>query len=472
VSIAVSCPHCQTVLNVRDDMAGRRGKCPKCNQPIDIPAAKTSGALIGEQESPARQAGPTIRATDTIPARSTDTLAARPAGPSPSAAATSSLATWTSDQIATTVREAIVALPLRPPAQAGSAAMVCRITRGLHYLLPFLFGGTLAYHLVMNGSWAANAPGTPGAIVYWVLLVLGVLLTVMSLLSHVGPPRKRPAAGVPLDRQKAPLIAELLDMLSKRLEVPAVELQATWDGALHEDRGRLYIGASSLGSLTVAEFFGVVARELAVQRSPGRRLARSEFARLRRLQGGLEAGESLSLVGKLLSGLGALGRPITWPFMVAVRTVAEAELHQAELDADAIQCELVGTRAFLTTIQRRRLINYAAEMARADLPFQFREKQLQENRVKTVEDNLQTLPPEVQQSVLETPVDDPHASDYHPTWSQRIATAQNLALGGVLKCPASARLLVDAFDALCREVTWFDCSQRFGSAIKRRDLKK
>jgi hypothetical protein len=91
--------------------------------------------------------------------------------------------------------------------------------------------------------------------------------------------------------------------------------------------------------------------------------------------------------------------------------------------------------------------------------------------VKTVDENLKTLPPEVQQSILETPVDEPHA-DYQPTLQERVAATQKLALPGVLKCPAPARALVADFEGLSRETTWIDCSHRFGNAVKRRDLVK
>src|SRR5688500_8751153 len=102
-------------------MAGKRGKCPKCNQPLDIPARSSAK-----------------------PAAATTTATVGPAS------------TFTAEQVAATVREALAALPVKPPGNAGSAAMVCTITRGLHYLLPLLFGGLLAYHVVMNGSWLTN----------------------------------------------------------------------------------------------------------------------------------------------------------------------------------------------------------------------------------------------------------------------------------------------------------------------------
>lgn len=426
MSIAVACPHCEAKLNVRDEMGGRRGKCPQCNQPIDIP-------------SPAR--------VEDAPAN------------------------LTAEQLSAAVREALAALKIKPPAKAGTAALVCQLTRFTHYLLPLIFGGALAYHVVMNGNWATGASGTPGPLAYYVLLGIGALLTAMSVLSHFGPPRPRPASGLPLDSRKAPLLAELMGEFEKQLQTPGLKASAVWDARLHDDRGQLIAGASSLGNLSVAEVLAVVVRELAVYRSPGRRTARAEYERLSRLQGDREPGEQVPLAGNLAGVLGILGRPVTWPLLVMVRTFAEGELRQAELDADAIACELVGSRSFLQTIQRRRLIDYAAEMTQADLAYQFQDRSLKANRVRMVLDNMETLPEEVKQSILETQVEDLRAGGYWPTWSERIAAIQKQAAPGVLKCSAPAKLLVADFESLCKEVTWLDYGQRFGAAVERKDLK-
>lgn len=426
MSIAVACPHCEAKLNVRDDMGGRRGKCPKCNQSIDIP----QGAKAEDVPS-----------------------------------------SLTAEQVAVLVREALAALQIKPPPKAGTAALICQMTRVVHYLLPLAFAGALTWHVVMNGNWATGASGTPGPLAYYVLLGIGTLLTAMSVLSHFGPPRPRPAPGLPLDERKAPLLTELLGELGKQLQTPPLKAAAVWDARLHDDQGQISIGASSLGNLSVAEVLAVVMRELAVYRSPGRRTARAEYQRLSRLQGEREPGERLTLAGRLASALGIFGRPVTWPLLVMVRSFVEGELRQAELDADSLACELVGSRSFLQTVQRRRLIDYAAEMTQADLAYQFQDRSLKANRVRMVLDNMDTLPEEVKQSILETQVEDLRAGGYWPTWSERIAAIQKQAAPGVFKCAAPARMLVADFEGLCKDVTWLDYSQRFGNAVNRRELK-
>lgn len=434
MSIAVACPNCDAKLNVRDDMAGRRGKCPKCNRSIDIPSADVA----------------------TKPA-ATVTFSGGEA--------------MNTEQIAAVIREALPALNIRSPAKAGSVGMIANLSKGLHYLAPVVFVGGVAYHLAMHGSWASGASGTPGPMVYYVLLGVLGLLAAMSICSHLAPPPAKVPAGLPMDEKTAPQLSQAIQELSERLEVPQPPVEFYWNGVLEESQGTLRVGASALGNMSVSEVLGALVRELAVQRSPGRRAARAEFERLRRALGEREPGDNLSPATKFMAGVSMLGRPIVWPLMVMVRSVCEPELRKAELEADAIACELVGSRAWLSTIQRRRLVEYAAELAAADLPYQFQDKSLRANRVQTVEENLQTLPDEVKQSILETPVDNPRAGDYRPTWQERITAAQALGHKGTLKCAAAGRFLVESFDQLCRDVTWLDSSRRFGKTLQRRELK-
>jgi hypothetical protein len=430
MSIAVACPHCDAKLNVREEFAGRRAKCPKCQKPLDVPAAEAGAARAAAAEPVALSA----------------------------------------EDAAASVREALARLQLKPVSTASSAVFICRISRALHYLAPVVFGGLTAYHGIMHQNWLAGASGMPGPLVYWVLLSVGGVLTVMALLSHVGPPKRKPRPGLPLSAKTSPLFDSLLEEIAKRLDVPLPTREALWDATLALEGGSLRLGASALENLDVAQVFGVVLRDLAAQRGAGRRAARAELERLQRLLGARAAGETLSATGQLLAGLGTVGRPIVWPLAVFVRSAAEPELRQAELEADALQAELVGSQVTLRTIQRLRLIEYAVELAVADLAFQSKEKSLEANRVAAVKRNLESLPIEVQQSVLETPVEELPAGDYRPAWRERIEAIQRLAAPGVLKCPAPASTLIDDFESLCRETTWLDCSQRFPQ-VKRKELK-
>jgi hypothetical protein len=50
--IPVICPGCKAQFTVSDQFAGRTGPCPKCKQPITIPAAVVKTVTIHEPEAP------------------------------------------------------------------------------------------------------------------------------------------------------------------------------------------------------------------------------------------------------------------------------------------------------------------------------------------------------------------------------------------------------------------------------------
>jgi len=76
MTIAFQCPGCATTLKVADELAGRKGKCAKCGNPIVVPG----GA------GPAKAAAPKAAApAKTAPARAADTRPAVAAGVRPKA---------------------------------------------------------------------------------------------------------------------------------------------------------------------------------------------------------------------------------------------------------------------------------------------------------------------------------------------------------------------------------------------------
>src|SRR4051794_27308346 len=53
MAIRVECLSCRSTFGVRDDFAGRRGKCPKCGSAVEVPAAPATPAATA-RPSPGR----------------------------------------------------------------------------------------------------------------------------------------------------------------------------------------------------------------------------------------------------------------------------------------------------------------------------------------------------------------------------------------------------------------------------------
>src|SRR5262249_54884137 len=47
-----ACPHCSRALKVKEELAGKKAKCPACGQPVTIPGSVRVGKASAEVESP------------------------------------------------------------------------------------------------------------------------------------------------------------------------------------------------------------------------------------------------------------------------------------------------------------------------------------------------------------------------------------------------------------------------------------
>jgi len=42
MSIEFNCPQCNELLTASDEMAGKKGQCPKCKSTVEVPSTSTS----------------------------------------------------------------------------------------------------------------------------------------------------------------------------------------------------------------------------------------------------------------------------------------------------------------------------------------------------------------------------------------------------------------------------------------------
>jgi hypothetical protein len=92
MTISVVCASCKAKLNIPDNLAGKRAKCPKCQVPFEIPAAgaTASGAVTPQSPKPAKPTATAPVAAASVPARQPAVAPAAPlASPTPAAIETS-----------------------------------------------------------------------------------------------------------------------------------------------------------------------------------------------------------------------------------------------------------------------------------------------------------------------------------------------------------------------------------------------
>src|SRR5947209_4007526 len=65
--ITFACPHCKKILSVKDQFAGRNGKCPHCKQPSQVPGpvkrSDPAKPVVGPGPAPGTVTPETIAAT-------------------------------------------------------------------------------------------------------------------------------------------------------------------------------------------------------------------------------------------------------------------------------------------------------------------------------------------------------------------------------------------------------------------------
>ena len=62
--IHVDCPSCRTALKVKDEFAGKRGKCPKCGKTVEIPNRAPAPTVAASEAKSREQKAPVPPATE------------------------------------------------------------------------------------------------------------------------------------------------------------------------------------------------------------------------------------------------------------------------------------------------------------------------------------------------------------------------------------------------------------------------
>lgn len=459
--ISVTCPQCNNTLRVRDDQAGKRGRCPKCQGPVQIPAAEQGAAKSAPAAAAPKPAEGASKVT--VPASAEERRAKL------------------LDPLAGNIEKSLAPFSFR--LRMFLAAMVICLLPVLYVVLILLFGGGgIAWYL-----YAPKFVGDSAALIYGPFAI-GLLLAI-SLLKPLIAPRPSQGKVKPLSRDKAPLLFEFVDKIAAAIgaDVPG-QIVVDNNTHLHGTRSRLVIGLPLVASTTAQQLAGMIAHECG-RHLKGSAAGTAGFVRgistffFRAVKERDAWDESVysattsrrSSVGKLLWPIRALFmfvKILLWPLMYFSQLFSGLLLQKTEYDADLCQIRLVGSATFEATFRTLRVIDFAWKQVQADIVFQHKENQLPDNLPRQLESAVSQIPDEFR-ATLAIEADTTETADFAliPAEKDRLAAAHTAAAAGIYACPLPATALFDDFDALAKDVTWEYYLVELGPPLERRFLQ-
>ena len=495
--INVECSVCRTNFRVRDEFAGKRGKCVKCRAPLDVPAPPVEPPVPAQQESdtygfagaPVARAVPVRRVSaETFSDKVVQAVA--PTRPQRSAA-----------EILAAFRGEIE--PVRP---TFLYRLWILVVAGMMVLLPLAYLGLVALvigavllHAVFDVRLFRAIPHlATAAALYIAPLVIGVIVVAFMLKPLFAGAGRRGKTRV-LDPSKEPLLFAFVDGVCMSVGAPPprriqVDCEANASaGRLSTKLGLfggelvLTIGLSLVAGLTLKQFAGVLAHEFGhFSQGAGMRLS----GLIRQINGWFgravherdEWDDSLVAWSRdghvyemVLAGLARvavwLTRRVLWLLMMTGHAVSAVLCRQMEFDADRYEAGMVGGAVFATTSRRLVELNVAAQGAVSDLAASWQERRLPDNLPKLILANAAQLPDVLREALREA---ETHGRtrlfDTHPCNRERIARTRDVPDGGFFRLDGPATDLFRDFDALACATTLDFYRSLFGPQIRKDGL--
>jgi hypothetical protein len=448
--ISVTCPQCSTTLQVKDELAGKRGKCPKCQGAVQIPSVERTARKPAAEKIP-------------VPA------------------STKERRELVLEPLSGNIEK--LHLPHSFRLRMVLAAMAICLLPVLYLALVLLFGGGAIAWYLYAPQLLGNTAGVGGAILLYGPCTIGLLIAV-SLLKPLVAPRPGKGKIKSLLRDKAPLLYEFVDKVAAAVGADAPR-QIAVDGntALHGSKSRLLLGLPLVASVTVEQLAGMIAHECGRQilGTAGfvRGISHFFFRAVQERDAWDEFVDSAttsrrSWLGKLLWPLRAwyaLVKIVLWPLMYLSRMFSGLLLQKTEFDADLCQIRLIGSGPFEATFRALRVMDFAWQQVQADIVFQHKEHQLPDNLPRQLEHAVSHIPEEFR-ATLAIAADATETADFAliPAEKDRLAAAHSAAAPGIYTCPFPATILFEDFDALAKDVTWDYYLVELGPPLERRFL--
>jgi Zn-dependent protease with chaperone function len=490
MAIRVDCPHCGETLHVKDEFAGRKGKCPKCQQPFQVPqrVAVPVAAHQGDAGAPAAGgARPT-----SVPSSS----AGRPEGKA--AASTAVAPQFVKAPVSRTeVREQILAAfrdKLAPPRVSLLRKLGTFFVLFVLLVMPLFYlaavGGLiyLMYWLAIT-SYGRELPPP----VFWIAEVVSGLLLI-CLLKPLVEPRRRLVGIYPLTPAKEDLLIGFVARICDQIDAPppaAIQTECSVRLSAEHRRGMLGIarrdvvltlGLPLVACLSVEQLAGLIANQMGQYR---RRAGSRATNFIRAINGWLwrsvydngrfdawlarVAERRHFHLAKLLLPLRAakfVAQAVLFVPMFIGNTVASSLVRLVELDADRCTARLVGRETFASLLVHVGVVEFTWQGVLAELNFLHRDQQLPDSLPQQLAVRMLDMTPELCAALRDTVVkQEERPFDARATDEERLAATQNEPGRGVLDCHFPASALLTDYEGLARQVTWDYYVSLFGPRL-------
>jgi Zn-dependent protease with chaperone function len=505
MSIAVTCAKCNSTFRVKDEFAGKQGRCPKCREVLSVPAA-CAAAMSDDKPAVARK--PIAAASAPSAAK-----AAQPAAPKP--AVNTLVDELTAGRTLPTISEGELLAAFKGdiervrPGAGYWAALI--LVGAFMVLLPVIYVGIIclvAYGMYLHAVhdvWVFRSGHGGGRALFGAaIFYVGVLVAGgIALLFMIKPLFARPAQFErrrSLTRNGEPLLFALVDRICdavgaqrpRRIDVDcqvnaaASFRQGFWSMVVGGDMV-LTIGLSLVAGMNVQQFAGVLAHEFGhFSQGVGMRMSylirsisfwftrvvyeRDEWDQ-RLIVWSQDNDSRIIVVLWFARFLVWCSRRILWVLMLAGHAVAGYLLRQMEFDADRYETRLGGSATFEQSSRRLATLSVAYQGAFADLQEFQREGRLGDNLPRLVAVNAEQIPPDVR-TKIDKAVDESTTGvfDTHPCDKDRIQSARRENAAGVFQDRRPAASLFTDFDSLCRNATWDFYRGVFGPNFRPSDM--
>jgi hypothetical protein len=460
LAISVSCPKCSHALKAKEELAGKKVMCPKCQAVIVVPGVK--GASASSTPSTGPTAAATKPAVPTTPTITAEQLAAAFTGQIelPKVSLGRRLGTW----LVLVVLLLLVAVYF---------AILGGLGFGVYWLATHDFGTSIP-------SWVVSVAMAAAA------------LLLLCLIRPLVMPRERPAEIVPLAADNQPLLADFIAKIAGHVHAsPPAVMQAECSPRITLDsKGRtLSLGLPLVMNLTVDQLGGLIAAQLAQHRRGAgcgpANLIRSINGWMWRsvyqedrfdrwiTRANLRPGFHLGRLLLPLRAFSFLARVVLWIPMFIGNTVAASLARESELDADRTAARLIGGPAWTATIERVKVVAFTWEGILTELPFLYKEQQLPDSLPHFLAERMADVTPDLATTLLASVIKEEEIPfDSRPSVADQSAAIAVEPAAGVLACPLAAQGLVSDCGGLSRQVSWDYYTARFGAQFLKTALRK